>query len=64
MSNSFATNCCLLSVLDTSFDFNDANTVSIKKIELSFLFQTFYLLVGELFPQLTQFLPCEHSRAC
>lgn len=28
----FATNCCLLSVLDKSFDFNDANTVSIKKL--------------------------------
>lgn len=32
MIEAFATNCCLYSVLDKSFEFNDANTVSIRSV--------------------------------
>lgn len=36
----FATNCCLYSVLDKSFDFHDANTVSLLISIFSFIYKS------------------------
>lgn len=34
----FATNCCLYSVLDKSFDFHDANTVSLLVPDFGYIY--------------------------
>jgi exportin-T len=41
----FATNCCLYSVLDKSFNFSDANTVSLRNFNSLFILE-FYLSVA------------------